>query len=86
MLTVFMCRACRPTLRTRKADVNEADLVRVLAQVCSALAFLEHKHVVHRDIAARNVLVGADLACVKLGDLGATRVLGVFWTSVLFVL
>jgi serine/threonine protein kinase len=56
--------------------VSEADVVRVLTQVCSALAFLEHEHVVHRDIAARNVLVGEDLACVKLGDLGATRVLG----------
>ena len=60
----------------RKAEVSEADMVRVLAQVCAALAFLEREHVVHRDIAARNVLVGDDLHCVKLGDLGATRVLG----------
>ena len=45
-------------------------------QVCSALAYLEHCNVVHRDVAARNVLVGADLRACKLGDFGATRVLG----------
>jgi serine/threonine protein kinase len=44
--------------------------------VCDALAFLEKHRVIHRDIAARNVLVGKDLNCVKLSDLGATRVLG----------
>jgi hypothetical protein len=77
----FRYRACRPSLRTRKAEVSEADVVRVLMQVCSALAFLEREHVVHRDIAARNVLVGEDLACVKLGDLGATRVLGMLLAS-----
>ena len=60
----------------RKAEVSEADMVRVLTQVCAALAFLEREHVVHRDIVARNVLVGDDLNTIKLGDLGATRVLG----------
>ena len=47
-------------------------------KVVSALEFLESSNVVHRDIAARNVLVGGSLQCVKLGDLGATRVLGLF--------
>jgi serine/threonine protein kinase len=46
-------------------------------KVASALAFLEQHLVVHRDIAARNVLVGTDASVCKLSDLGATRVLGV---------
>ena len=44
--------------------------------MCGALEHLERHGVVHRDVAARNVLVGADLSLVKLSDLGATRVLG----------
>ena len=40
------------------------------------MSFLEDRRVIHRDIAARNVLVGESLTCVKLSDLGATRVLG----------
>ncbi len=43
------------------------------AQVSSALAFLEEKRILHRDVAARNVLVNADWSVVKLSDLGAAR-------------
>lgn len=38
------------------------------AQISSALAYLESLHICHRDIAARNCLVSADLT-VKLHDL-----------------
>ena len=34
---------------------------------------LEHNAIIHRDIAARNVLVGASARDVKLADLGAAR-------------
>jgi serine/threonine protein kinase len=66
-------RACRPTVKVPKEVVTSAMFVSVLQQVCSALAFLEEKRVLHRDIAARNVLVGPSLSTVKLGDLGAMR-------------
>ena len=39
-----------------------------------ALAFLESKKFVHRDIAARNVLVSAH-DCVKLADFGLSRLI-----------
>mgnify|MGYP001554129417 CR=1 FL=1 len=35
--------------------------------------FLSQKGFVHRDLATRNVLVGADHTTVKIGDFGLTR-------------
>jgi serine/threonine protein kinase len=43
------------------------------ATLNSALAFLEQKNIIHRDVATRNVLVGKSVAEVKLADLGAAR-------------
>jgi serine/threonine protein kinase len=37
------------------------------------MAFIEQQRIIHRDIAARNVLVGKDAANVKMADLGAAR-------------
>src|SRR3989338_565167 len=54
--------------------VNAAMKTRVLGEVASALTFLHSLGVVHRDIAARNVLLdGAGKA--KLADLGLSRLL-----------
>ncbi|XP_021398841.1 protein-tyrosine kinase 2-beta [Lonchura striata] len=47
-------------------------LVLYALQLGKALAYLEAANCVHRDIAARNVLV-ASPACVKLGDFGLSR-------------
>ncbi|CAH1775355.1 unnamed protein product [Owenia fusiformis] len=41
-------------------------------QLSTALSYLESKKFVHRDIAARNILVSAD-DCVKLADFGLSR-------------
>jgi focal adhesion kinase 1 len=41
-------------------------------QLSTALSYLESKHFVHRDIAARNVLVSS-FDCVKLSDFGLSR-------------
>ena len=43
-------------------------------QLCDALSYLESRRFVHRDIAARNVLVSNE-RCVKLADFGLSRVL-----------
>ena len=66
-------RACRPTNETVKVVLGSDDFERMAVQVCSALAFLEEKRILHRDVAARNVLVNADGSVVKLSDLGAAR-------------
>jgi serine/threonine protein kinase len=46
----------------------------VMASVlASAMAFLERQSIIHRDVAARNILVGATTTDVKVADLGAAR-------------
>lgn len=47
-------------------------LVLFSLQICKALVYLEGVNMVHRDIAARNILV-ASSECVKLGDFGLSR-------------
>ena len=49
-----------------------ATLVLYSYQLSTALSYLESKNFVHRDIAARNVLVSAH-DCVKLADFGLSR-------------
>lgn len=52
----------------------ESEFLFVLAQLADALAYLAANRFVHRDIAARNCLVGKDLN-VKISDFGLSRVL-----------
>jgi serine/threonine protein kinase len=68
-------RLCRPTEpeATRKAVLTLLDISVIIEKVCSAMKHLESLSVIHRDIAARNVLVGTAPTDVKLGDLGAAR-------------
>ncbi|KAL4623922.1 protein-tyrosine kinase 2-beta-like [Arapaima gigas] len=53
-------------------NLANVTLVLYCLQICKALAYLEGIHMVHRDIAVRNVLV-ASPECVKLGDFGLSR-------------
>ena len=62
-------------LRARQQEVPPAQLLQFALQTAQALAFLEQHRVVHRDVAARNVLV-ADAQTVKLGDFGLARAAG----------
>ncbi|XP_056287443.1 protein-tyrosine kinase 2-beta-like [Pseudoliparis swirei] len=55
-----------------KYILTTATLTLYCLQICNALAYLEGLSLVHRDIAARNVLV-ASRQCVKLGDFGLSR-------------
>jgi Ran GTPase-activating protein (RanGAP) involved in mRNA processing and transport/tRNA A-37 threonylcarbamoyl transferase component Bud32 len=76
-------RACRPSrhlLSTSaraatcaQATITPQVVVAVAAKLGSAMAFLEQQRIIHRDIAARNVLVGKDATDVKMADLGAAR-------------
>uniref|UniRef100_A0A8C1Y1U7 non-specific protein-tyrosine kinase n=1 Tax=Cyprinus carpio TaxID=7962 RepID=A0A8C1Y1U7_CYPCA len=62
----------RSFLQIRKYSLDLASLILFSYQLSTALAYLESKRFVHRDIAARNVLVSS-VDCVKLGDFGLSR-------------
>ncbi|XP_069813143.1 focal adhesion kinase 1 isoform X5 [Dendropsophus ebraccatus] len=62
----------RSFLQVRKYNLDLASLILYAYQLSTALAYLESKRFVHRDIAARNVLVSTS-DCVKLGDFGLSR-------------
>ena len=53
--------------RGRNLPLNQ--LTQVLADVCCGMAFLQGEHWIHADLAARNLLVGAEQA-VKIADFG----------------
>ncbi|XP_056597841.1 protein tyrosine kinase 2aa isoform X4 [Triplophysa dalaica] len=62
----------RSFLQVRKYNLDLSTLILFAHQLSTALAYLESKRFVHRDIAARNVLVSS-IDCVKLGDFGLSR-------------
>uniref|UniRef100_A0A8K9UFJ3 Focal adhesion kinase 1 n=2 Tax=Oncorhynchus mykiss TaxID=8022 RepID=A0A8K9UFJ3_ONCMY len=62
----------RSFLQVRKYNLDLASLILYAFQLSTALSYLESKRFVHRDIAARNVLVSS-VDCVKLGDFGLSR-------------
>ncbi|KAH9363497.1 hypothetical protein HPB48_005970 [Haemaphysalis longicornis] len=62
----------RAYLQSNKHRLDLATLIQYAYQLSTALSYLESKKYVHRDIAARNVLVSSH-DCVKLGDFGLSR-------------
>lgn len=62
----------RAYLQNNKSRLDLATLLLYAFQLSTALSYLESKKYVHRDIAARNVLVSTD-KCVKLADFGLSR-------------
>ncbi|XP_065332955.1 focal adhesion kinase 1 isoform X5 [Cloeon dipterum] len=62
----------RAYLLSNKSRLDLATLLRYSFQLSTALSYLESKKFVHRDIAARNVLVSSH-SCVKLADFGLSR-------------
>ncbi len=65
------------TLRERmdKHDLDPADKVRILGQVCDALAYLHKRSIIHRDLKPSNILFDAN-GDVKLTDFGLARIAG----------
>lgn len=62
----------RNYLQTNRAQLDTNTLVLYCYQLSSAMAYLQSRKFVHRDIAARNVLV-VNHECVKLSDFGLSR-------------
>ncbi|KAB0790612.1 hypothetical protein PPYR_14979 [Photinus pyralis] len=65
----------RAYLQNNKNRLDLASLILYAFQLSTALSYLECKKFVHRDIAARNVLVSSH-NCVKLADFGLSRWMG----------
>ncbi|CAN0124917.1 unnamed protein product [Lampetra planeri] len=65
----------RKYLQTNCLELEQDLLLSFVCQISTALSYLESRKVVHRDVAARNVLVAAR-DCVKLGDFGLSRSMG----------
>jgi Ran GTPase-activating protein (RanGAP) involved in mRNA processing and transport/serine/threonine protein kinase len=70
-------RACRPTAPASAlngfGEISPRVMMAMAAKLGSAMAFVEQQSIIHRDVAARNVLVGKDATDVKMADLGAAR-------------
>ena len=64
-------------LKSQEANLawTSAEFAHALFQVASGLTYLQSIHFVHRDIAARNCLVGHGLS-VKIADFGLSRAVG----------
>ena len=62
----------RAYLQSNRHRLTLPTLVSFSHQLSTALSYLESKKFVHRDIAARNVLVSSH-DCVKLADFGLSR-------------
>ena len=57
---------------TEGAHIAYPILLQYICQLCSAVVYLESKNFVHRDIAARNVLL-ATPELIKLADFGLSK-------------
>ena len=62
----------RRYLLTEGSRISKLQLLEYISQLSSAMVHLESKNYVHRDIAARNLLV-ANPRIVKLADFGLSR-------------
>jgi len=62
----------RSFLQNNRSRLGLHTLIMYCYQLSAALSYLEGKHFVHRDVAARNVLVSSE-DCVKLADFGLSR-------------
>lgn len=59
-------------LKANRSVICVSQLVLFTFQISTALSYLESKQFVHRDVAARNILVCSH-SCVKLADFGLSR-------------
>ena len=73
-LNQFLCQYERAIQAgaPKEDEIAVSTLVSLCTQVASAMQYLTSKNFVHRDLASRNILVGADFH-VKIADFGMSR-------------
>ncbi|XP_072286182.1 tyrosine-protein kinase BTK isoform X2 [Pyxicephalus adspersus] len=73
IITEYLSNGCLLSyLKEFRPRLNQADLLSMCSDVCSAMSYLESKQFLHRDLAARNCLVAED-GTVKVSDFGLSR-------------
>ena len=74
MILVELMQSDLKTYLKSTMTISQVLLLRAAIQIADALVYLESRKIVHRDIAARNVLVArSGLNSVKLNDFGLSR-------------
>ena len=63
-------RKCRPSLKAPKAIIDPLIIAQMAARLSSAMSFLERHRIIHRDVAARNVLVGSTVRSLGVDNGG----------------
>ncbi|CAL8234959.1 unnamed protein product [Boreogadus saida] len=58
--------------RTVKSTLEQADFLHIVTQIAAGMEYLSNHQVVHKDLAARNILV-CDKLNIKIQDLGLSR-------------
>uniref|UniRef100_A0A7M5XCJ5 receptor protein-tyrosine kinase n=2 Tax=Clytia hemisphaerica TaxID=252671 RepID=A0A7M5XCJ5_9CNID len=65
-------RSKRPSEENKDIGLDRTEMLTIYSQICDGLCFLASKNIIHRDIAARNVLVTSDFT-MKIADFGLAR-------------
>ena len=63
------CGSLYEYLQSRRGELEPFLLISMAEQVAEGMAYLEERYYIHRDLSARNVLVGDGLIC-KISDFG----------------
>ena len=61
-------------LRYSGQSLKESQLIDMAKQIASGMVYLEERNYVHRELAAKNFLLGENLIC-KVSDFGLTRLI-----------
>ena len=76
IIIIFFLSSLSAALVFSKRALDATEQKVILVSIADSLAYLASQRLVHRDIAARNVLVDETVSVAKLSDFGMARLLG----------